>query len=136
MLRSLLRAHLNENARYLSSINLDVVRQLDRRLERKFLSNRVRYSTRCPRSDPRRFMDVDLRTQQDGETKPFSSGRFPAITSLTATGGLLFGKENESLFGISRHFQNRIVGRAGLLEHNDLASNERVAKICLQLIDN
>ena len=104
MLRSFLRAHLNEYAGDLASIDVDVVGQLDGWLERKFLSNRVRHGSRRPRSEPGRFVDVDLRTQQDREAKPFSGGRLPAITSLTATGGLLFGKENESLFGISRHF--------------------------------
>src|SRR6266567_2442617 len=134
MLRSFLRAHLNEHAGDLASINVNVVGQLDGWLKRKFLSNRVRHGSRRPCSEPRRFVDVDLRTQQDGEAKPFSGGRFPAITSLTATGSLLFRKENKSLLGISRHFQNRIVGRAGLLEHNDFASNERVTKIRLELI--
>ena len=63
MLRSLLRAHLNENAGDLASINVDVVGQLDRWLERKFPSNRVRHGTRRPRGEPCRFMDVDLWTQ-------------------------------------------------------------------------
>src|SRR5712671_1624641 len=124
MLRFVLRAHLNEHAGDLASINADVVGQLDGWLERKFLSNCVRHRFCRPRSESHRFVDIDLRTQQDGETKPFPGGRFPAITSLTATGGLLFGKENESLFGILRYFQNRIVGRAGPLEHNDFARSE------------
>jgi len=58
-------AHLDEYARNLSSINLDVVGQFDGRLQEKFLLNGIGHSFRRPGGKLRGLVYIDLRPQQD-----------------------------------------------------------------------
>src|SRR5947208_13685725 len=86
-----LGAHFYQNARDFAAMNLNVIGQLNRRLEWKLATDRTGYGFRRPSSKPRRFIELDPGAKQNREPKPLAGRRFPAIPSLTASGGLMFG---------------------------------------------
>ncbi|MEP6686349.1 MAG: hypothetical protein ABJB22_06180, partial [Verrucomicrobiota bacterium] len=71
---------------------------------------------------------------QDGEPETFVRGRLPAIIALPAAGGLVFSKDNKTLWNIrSRHLQNNIIGRRSFREDNDLTTNSGFTQRCTQV---
>src|SRR5260370_41641399 len=97
MWRFLLRAHLDEHARNLAPMNLDIVWQFDGCFERKFVLDQLRNSFGYPRRESGGIVHVDPGLQQDGEPKPFPGRRLPAIASLSSPFGLMFGEQNQAL---------------------------------------
>ena len=97
MWRFLLRAHLDEHARDLASVNFDVVWQLDLRVEGKFVLDDIGNNFGCPSGESGRIVYLDPGSQQDGKPQPLPGCRLPAIASLSSPFGLMFGEQNHAL---------------------------------------
>jgi hypothetical protein len=61
--------------------------------------------------------------------------RFPLIAALTASGGLMFGENDEAFRRVRAcSLQRGIVGRCCLLQDNDLATDRAVAQTAADLL--
>ncbi len=108
--RIFLSAHFHQHAGDFFFLDTNIVRQLDRGRESKFLLDCFGNNLRGPGGESRRFADVDLRAQQNREPKSFVGGGFPAVVALAAARGLMFREKNQSFSRVGRgHLQNCIV---------------------------
>src|SRR6202011_222260 len=106
-----------------------------RRLNREFFLNCIADRAPRPFSQLRRRADVDRRSKQNREPKPFTGGGFPGIIPLAASGRLALGKYNQTfLRSWRRAFQNGIVRRSCFVDHNNVAADNRRIEIGAELV--